>query len=180
MCNTMRFRIALCLAIVPASGFVTLSPQSLARRSGCTRRVVDSSQLLVLQESVVTTHSLTIAFMQEVRDAIAPIFAPFFILFSILATPLFAVALIPLTVFAAFVGAAAFSGVETASIEKFVQQFTSVIVSVTRDEWIKLAACIALDFAGDASTFLPNGFAKGGELMSLDLRRTRLLRSWTR
>lgn len=166
MCNTLWFCTALCLAIVPTSGFLTVSPHSLTRCSSCTRRVADSSELLLLQESVVTTNPITIAFMQEFRDTIAPVFAPFLILFSVLATPLFAIALIPLTVFAAFVGAAVFYSPRVKTTEKFVQQFASVITSVSRDEWIKLIACIVLDFAGDASTFVPNGFAKGGELLS--------------
>lgn len=103
--------------------------------------------------------TMTVASMQDVRDAIAPVFAPVVFATTILASPLFAVALVPLTVVGTILGAAFLVGDDGAN--DAAKRVGGVVAGISQQQWIKLGICVALDFAGDASDFVPIGLARG-------------------
>lgn len=83
--------------------------------------------------------TLALATMQDVRDAVSPVFSPFLLVASFVATPAFAVSLIPVVL----VTAAANHKVPTP------------LASVTQDQWVKLLICVAIDVLGDAGDVAP-------------------------
>ena len=115
----------------------------------------------------VSDSNLVVASMQDVRDVLSPLSAPLYVLGGLLAAPWFLLSLIPFSLVATVTLAVLAPLSPEADDSTAIERFLTLVKGVSKDQWLKLAFCVLLDAAGDATDFLPGGFLKSASFKIL-------------